>query len=400
MNTGTTPENYTTNALNEYSSVGTKTFQYDLDGNLTQRLDSLTNKTTQYQYDLEDHLVKVTLPDASTVSFTYDAQGRRISKTAVSATTRYLWDGSELLAELSPSGNLLRSYAHGPEVDEILYQEDYSKNETLFFHQDNLESAMALTDASGQVKESFTYDPYGNLITKPSSPSTHFLYTGRELDSETGLYYNRARYYDPSLGRFISADPKGYSAGLNLYTYTRNNPLSFRDPEGLDVYWGGYGYGGWGGFRGAVSSFFGDFASAVSNAISYTYSAISYAASAVASAVSSGITTLALGAVNVAKAVGSAVVQSATDLVKFGFDQVRFALNHFGDIAEATAHILTQDVGGLINQGVNLLIEHLVPNLAKNPIIEFAREGAFTPKGVAEYTIEIVKKNKELDFLN
>ena len=83
---------------------------------------------------------------------------------------------------------------------------------------------LALTDSAGQLKE-----------------SQRFLYAGRELDAETGLYYNRARYYDPSIGRFISTDPKGYEAGLNLYTHANNNPLTFRDPQGLDAYWGGWG---------------------------------------------------------------------------------------------------------------------------------------------------------------
>jgi len=246
VNTGATPENYATNTLNEYTTAGTESFQYDLDGNMLERLDSSTSLKTQYQYNVKNQLTKVTMPDGTTVTFAYDVLGRRISKTVGSITTRFLWDGSELLAELDGTGKLLKSYVHGPEVDEVLYQTDYIKNETLFFHLDNLQSAVALTDVTGQVKESYTYDPYGNLTSSKDKlgnnvplPSTRILYTGREFDFETGLYFNRARYYDPSLGRFINADPKGYAAGLNLYTYVQNNPLSFRDPSGLDVYWGG-----------------------------------------------------------------------------------------------------------------------------------------------------------------
>ena len=168
VKTGTVPENYTTNALNEYQTVGTKTFQYDPNGNLLSRLDTSTGLKTSYDYDMKDRLTQVTLPDSTQVTFTYDALGRRASKTSGFQTTRYLWDGDELLAELDPSGNLLRSYVHGIEVDEVLYQEDYTKQETLFFHQDNLESTLALTDTSGRVKESFTYDPYGNLLSRPS----------------------------------------------------------------------------------------------------------------------------------------------------------------------------------------------------------------------------------------
>ncbi len=147
-----------------------------------------------------------------------------------SQSKRIGWDGAELLAELDGSNKLLKSYVHGPEVDEVLYQTDVVKNETLFFHQDNLQSTVALTDATGQVKESYTYDPYGNLISSKDKlgnnvplPSTRILYTGREFDFETSLYFNRARYYDPTLGRFINADPKGYAAGLNLYTYSNQN---------------------------------------------------------------------------------------------------------------------------------------------------------------------------------
>ncbi len=189
-------------------------------------------------------------------------------KTTNIKTTRFLWDGSELLAELDGTGKLLKSYVHGPEVDEVLYQTDVIKNETLFFHQDSLQSTLALTDSTGKVKESYTYDPYGNLLSSKDKlgnniplPSTRILYTGREFDFETSLYFNRARYYDPGLGRFLNPDPKGYAAGINLYTYTHNNPFSFRDPFGLDVYWGGegdygggygggygYGYGGGGGY--------------------------------------------------------------------------------------------------------------------------------------------------------
>ena len=85
---------------------------------------------------------------------------------------RFLWDGAELLAELDGQGNLVRSYVHGIEVDEVLYQEDYTKAETLFFHQDHLQSTVALTDSQGVVKESYTYDSYGNLISNPASPSS------------------------------------------------------------------------------------------------------------------------------------------------------------------------------------------------------------------------------------
>lgn len=256
-------QTYTSNNLNEYTAAGNETFIYNTNGAMTRRTNSTTGLYSQYQYDLEDQLIKVIRADGVEVKFGYDVSGKRISKTMGSSTTRFVWDGDELLAEMDTSGNVLRSYAHGIEPDEVLYQENYAANETLYFHQDTLMSTLALSTSTGTVKESYTYDPYGNLLTQPAVSSTRFLYAGRELDSETKLYYNRARYYDPQLGRFINADPKGYAAGLNLYAYTRNNPITFRDPSGLDRYhgggflgyvlgglFGGFGGGGFGGGSG------------------------------------------------------------------------------------------------------------------------------------------------------
>ena len=243
-------QNYSANSLNEYTQAGNETMQYDAAGNLTQRTNSLNGNITRYQYNVKDQLTQAILPNGKSVWFGYDAMGHRITKATDSGTVRYVWDGNEVLAELDGSGNLLKSYAHGVEIDEVLYEDNAQAGQTLFFHGDALMSTVAISDTAGQMKESYAYDPYGNIIEAKdragnnlTSYSTQMLYTGRELDKETGLYYNRARYYDPGLGRFISADPKGYDAGLNLYTYTQNNPLSFRDPEGLDVYWGG-GYEG------------------------------------------------------------------------------------------------------------------------------------------------------------
>jgi RHS repeat-associated protein len=91
--------------------------------------------------------------------------------------------------------------------------------------------------------ESYSYDVYGQVVIADSdgnplassSVGNRFLYTGRELDSETGLYYYRARYYSPSLGRFLQRDPVGYLIGSNLYTYTYNSPVNLTDPLGLFV---------------------------------------------------------------------------------------------------------------------------------------------------------------------
>ncbi len=94
----------------------------------------------------------------------------------------------------------------------------------------------ALTDAAGLVANSYDYDVYGNIEASVEGIANPFTYTGRELDAESGLYYYRARYYDPATGRFLQEDPIGFGAGdLNLYRYVFNDPVNFTDPDGEAV---------------------------------------------------------------------------------------------------------------------------------------------------------------------
>ena len=94
----------------------------------------------------------------------------------------------------------------------------------------------ALTGHNGDTEQTVVYGPFGEQIgTSGTSPNV-LGYTGRELDSETGLYYYRARYYDPEIGRFLSEDPLGFEAGdVNFYAYVSNNPINFNDPMGLET---------------------------------------------------------------------------------------------------------------------------------------------------------------------
>jgi len=93
---------------------------------------------------------------------------------------------------------------------------------------------VALTNSSGNTVQVYEYDVYGRVGATDASHPNRFMFTGREFDKETGLYYYRARYYNPQIGRFLQTDPIGYGAGMNLYRYCRNNPLGLRDPYGRD----------------------------------------------------------------------------------------------------------------------------------------------------------------------
>jgi RHS repeat-associated protein len=118
-------------------------------------------------------------------------------------------------------------------IDQVFAQED-AAGIVSWLLTDHLGTVRDLVDDGGTVVNHITYDSFGN-VSAQSRPAatTRFLFTGRELDPETGLYYYRARYYDPRTGRFVSADPIQFSDGTNFYRAVGNNPASFRDPWGL-----------------------------------------------------------------------------------------------------------------------------------------------------------------------
>jgi RHS repeat-associated protein len=183
-------------------------------------------------------LTSVSLPGGGVVSFQYDPFGRRIRKISVSGTSVYVYDGDNQIEELNSSGGVVARYAQGLGIDEPLAL--YRSGKKYYYHADGLGSIVALSDNHGTPKGSYTYDAFGNDSPPsppppPSSVTNPFRYTGRELDSETGLYYYRARYYDPSVGRFLSEDPSSSCADTNFYRYVFNDPNILMDPLGLQA---------------------------------------------------------------------------------------------------------------------------------------------------------------------
>ena len=118
-------------------------------------------------------------------------------------------------------------------IDEVLARYSGQGQRTLLT--DALGSVTALSDDSGTVTGEYSYSPFGETEVTGEESDNPLQYTGRENDG-TGLYYYRARYYDPGLKRFISSDPIGLDGGINIYLYALANPLIFSDPKGLDVY--------------------------------------------------------------------------------------------------------------------------------------------------------------------
>ncbi len=245
------------------------TYTYDANGNRTEKREKTTGATTTHTYDPEDQLFRVDLPGGKFSEYKYDGLGRRIEKKVNGTIIRYVYDNEDIILEYdatvrpelvegrTPSAH----WVHGPGIDEPLMMErdlnangTFEETERFFYHADGLGSTIALTNNTGQVVERYRYDSFGQptilgpgpdgLIDTPddvtlteSAYGNPYLFTSREWDAETGLYFYRARYLDPRTGTFLQEDPvAGFlfiPQSLNQYPYVENNPINFTDPFGL-----------------------------------------------------------------------------------------------------------------------------------------------------------------------
>ncbi len=165
-----------------------------------------------------------TAPD----SFKYDPFGRRIYKSSSSTTSVYAYDGDNLVEEANATGAVVARYEQTQNIDEPLAM--LRSAATSYYHADGLGSISSLSNSAGSIANTYTYDSFGKLTASTGSLVNPFRYTARESDTETGLYYYRARYYDSSLGRFLLEDPLDFAGGKNFYRYVGNNPINRKDP--------------------------------------------------------------------------------------------------------------------------------------------------------------------------
>lgn len=223
---------YTTNNLNQYLSVGKGFYQYNQRGDLT------SDGTWSYSYDMIGNLIGAT-NGTSTLKFEFDALNRRMTKTVNGTKEEYIYSGLDRIMDIT-AGQADAEYLFEPGIDRPVQITRHGK--TYFVQQDILGNVVALTNQEGKIQESISYEVFGlttvlddegKMKSKSISP---FLFTGREYDSEIGIYHYRARAYSPIVGRFMQLDPIDLKAGdISLVRYVGNNAVNFYDPLGKVV---------------------------------------------------------------------------------------------------------------------------------------------------------------------
>ena len=203
-------------------------YTYDANGNT---LSDPSGKS--YSWNFENRMTQAVVPGANggTTSFKYDPFGRRIQKSGPLGTTNYLYDGDNLLEEADSSGNLLARYAQSGLIDKPL--SETRSGTSSYYEQDALDTVTSLSNSAGALANTYTYDSFGTLTASTGTLVNPFRYTARGFDQETGIYDYRTRYYDQSVGRFVSEDSIGFKGGIDFYAYVSNRPVNTTDPTGL-----------------------------------------------------------------------------------------------------------------------------------------------------------------------
>ena len=214
-------------------------FSYDEAGGLASRVAKGSGEETRYGWDGLRRLASVErAPSAgasaeSSVTFGYDAFGRRVSKSVGRETVAFRWAGSDLIAEFSGTTSPSAVYRYDGGYAAAEYTDG---NGTYFVQSDYLDTPESLVGTDGTRHAVDRTGPYGALVAPASmDPVFNQRFPGQYFDRETGLSYNRFRYYDPELGRYIKDDPIGTSGGPNEYTYSEATPTNSIDPSGLVV---------------------------------------------------------------------------------------------------------------------------------------------------------------------
>jgi len=233
--------------LNGQSSPAT--YQYDANGNTIQK--TVNGQIQNYVYNADNRLIEVKDASNNTIAkYTYDPFGRRIKKTVSGGsgtvspsgggsgevTTYYLYSDEGLIGEYDSTGTEIKTYGYKANstwsTDPVFMKQGANY---YFYHNDHLGTPQKMTNLSGAIVWSATYDAFGKASVDAGSTITNNLrFPGQYYDSETGWHYNGHRYYEPGTGRYVTEDPIGLNSGEgNLYQYVTNEPVNSYDEYGL-----------------------------------------------------------------------------------------------------------------------------------------------------------------------
>jgi RHS repeat-associated protein len=243
------------NRMNEVDSAGGgKTYSYDLRYRLQSVIDELdptrsiyytwddngnttsrtrNGVTTDLRYDVRNQLLEVDHEGSQLARYSYDYRGLRVVKHSLGGQLRYVYDDSSVLHQTNALGETVAKYDYG--ADALLSVDHFSEGRSFYLF-DGLGSVANLVDDSGSIQARYKYDAWGNIRSSDSNRWNPFGFTGHEWDEETGLYYAKARFYDPEIGRFLTedafeGDPRS-PPSLHRYLYANANPTVFIDPDG------------------------------------------------------------------------------------------------------------------------------------------------------------------------
>jgi RHS repeat-associated protein len=228
---------YTYDVLNRLTADGSSFYQYDARGNLISLVPSGGGApSTTYSYDAADRLTSATLQGGASATFAYDGDGHRIQQTVNGQTTNSLWDTQSTYGDVA----LETDTTGAPQVNYVLGDNELfaqvRNGAVSNYLKDGQNSIRTLVDNSGNVTDTYHYDAFGNLLNRTGTTPNTYQYTSQQFDASTGLYDLRARFYDPTQGRFLSRDTVNIDiqnpAELNPYGYTANNPINAFDPSG------------------------------------------------------------------------------------------------------------------------------------------------------------------------
>ena len=214
---------------NRLKFQGDRHFKYDARGNLIQENRGKGGQlVTQFEYNGQNQLIKV-IKGKQEIEYRYDALGRRVSKKDNFGKTQFLWNGNQLLSETR--GEIHKTYLFEPGgFRPLAFVQD---DKVYHYHVDHLGTPQEISNEQGEIVWSVSYRAYGNVVKKEiEQVENNLRFQGQYFDAETGLHYNRFRYYSPDTGRFINQDPIGLLGGINNYQYAPN-PVGWVDPLGL-----------------------------------------------------------------------------------------------------------------------------------------------------------------------